>query len=332
MKIGIDPLRQDKYSMSQKLLDPKILHIIYSLKCNIKCRHCHNDSGAAKKEMLDIDKIIKLIQSAAGTSIERVVLLGGEIFLFPDIIESVIKESHRNNLAVTLVSNGFWGKSIDAVNSVISLLRLAEWDPSNDNMICSIGDYHQEWLPLDSVKTAVTEYYSAFKQPIRLQVECVTTTIEEYKILFSDIDAASFRFSSVISGVNLYRFGRDEPIKIDENDIRDYKEITGCDKMSRIMVAATGQIFPCCGFNDNNPGLSFDNLNYSTDGVNQLIKRANDSPMVKLLMNNELREVYSVLVSTHPDLPTKFAHRCEMCEIVCDQKYRREVRNAFPNI
>ena len=318
--------------MSQKLFDPKILHIVYSLKCNLKCSHCHNDSGAAKKEMLDIDKIINLIQSALGTGIERVFLLGGEIFLFPNIIESMIKESHRNNLAVTLVTNGFWGKSIEAANGTISLLRQAEWDPKKDYIVCSIGDYHQEWLPLDSVKTAIIEYYSAFKQPIVLQVECVTTTIEEYKILFSDIDPASYRFGLVVPGVNLYRFGRDDPLKIDENDIRDYKEITGCNIISRLMVAATGQIFPCCGFNDNNPGLSFDNLNYSSDGVNQLIKRANDSPMVKLLMNNKLREVYSALLSTHPDLPTKFAHRCEMCEIICDQKYRRELRNAFPNI
>ena len=312
-----------------KIFHPTILHIIYSWRCNLKCRHCHNDSGADKTDKLETENLIALLPSAAAAGITHVALLGGEIFLYPEVIEEMIKESHRNNLSVGIVSNGYWGKSIESARSTINLLKRSGWDPKIDSLLCSVGDYHQEWLPISSVKTAITEYYSAFNYPVKLQVESVTTDLDTFRTFFADIEPASFLIVRELD--SLYRFGREEPLEVSADKMKFYKDIRGCGYFEWLEIIPTGSLFPCPGFNDNNPTLSFGNLNTMTDAT-EMIKKANESFIIKLLMNTELRTIYSTILSTHPELPKFFSHRCEICEIICNEKYRDELITAFPNI
>ena len=244
----------------------------------------------------------------------------------------MINAIHDNNMKVAIVSNGFWGKSIESAKSVIDLLTRAKWNPTKDILVCSTGDYHREWLPLSSIKTAITEYYSAFKYPIRLRVECITTPMASFKTLLSDVNPVSFFIIQSESTKHMYRFGREEPLVVDKNNMTFYQNIQNCKELTRLMVAPTGLVFPCCGFNDKNPGLSFINLNDTTDDANEMIKKANDSFIIKLLLNNEMQKVYSILLSNHPELPTHFAQTCELCEIICNEKYRAELIKEFPNL
>ena len=314
-----------------KKFHPDVLHIIYSLKCNLRCRHCHNDSSGEQTKTIDINDIVNIISSAKNTSIERVVLLGGEIFLYPDIVRTIIKHTHANDMRISIVTNGFWGKSIDSVTRILDLLVESDWNPETDKIVCSAGDYHQEWMPLESIKTVITKYYTKFKKPVNIQVECITTTLEDFKKELSSIPHDKFEITKVFHGTNLYRYGREQSLVVDNSKLKSYKSIPGCTMIDRLMIEPNGAVFPCHGFNDHNPGLSFGRIDSFTSAAN-MIQKANESFIIKLLSNTELREVYSVILSNHPYLPDKFATICEMCEIVCDNRYRKELEDAYPEL
>jgi MoaA/NifB/PqqE/SkfB family radical SAM enzyme len=63
---------------------PHEIQIRVSLRCNIFCRHCYNDSGPTKKLSLNLSNLNPLLNAAKANGVWRVSLTGGEIFLFPD--------------------------------------------------------------------------------------------------------------------------------------------------------------------------------------------------------------------------------------------------------
>ena len=91
--------------------DPELYVIAVSNKCNIKCRHCHNDSDAAKTMSISNEEITASLDKIRSSTVKRLVATGGEIFLFPEQLKHVIKEARKRDLAVNLNTNGYWGKS-----------------------------------------------------------------------------------------------------------------------------------------------------------------------------------------------------------------------------
>lgn len=93
---------------------PQILEVDLTNNCNLNCVGCwcHSDllgdkkfSGKKKRQMLDYELMIKLIDEAASMGVERFQLAGaGEPFIHPKIME-IIERIKSHGMKVTIITN-----------------------------------------------------------------------------------------------------------------------------------------------------------------------------------------------------------------------------------
>lgn len=94
----------------ENLDKPHIITIDITNKCNLKCKHCLNESGdnskhnfsnkLSRNQLLDIaDDIIKIMP-------KQCCICGGEPLLRQDVLFDLIKKLSNNNILVNMVSNG----------------------------------------------------------------------------------------------------------------------------------------------------------------------------------------------------------------------------------
>lgn len=96
-----------KYILLHKIFRKKIpLNIMWRLtnKCNSNCSYCHIIKR--KQNELSTKEIFNLIDQMKQLGTQRIGLVGGECFLRKDF-EKIINYIKKNNIFVTLVSNGF---------------------------------------------------------------------------------------------------------------------------------------------------------------------------------------------------------------------------------
>lgn len=299
---------------------PQSLELAISNKCNIMCRHCHSDSDAQKTLLLEDTEFDLLVTSAKESGVKFASLIGGEIFLFPDRISTLIKKLHENGLWVCIYSNGFWGKSKAAAENAINMLVEAGWKAGSDKLFISTGKFHQEWLPTTTIKTAITAYYAKFKSPVYIDLSDVPNNNALAVLLtkFSNLPPLSFTVAKVRTVY--YRFGRDTPLTEDESGVaRHWSTFGKCDIVNRISLHADGSVYPCCGYNYNSPGLAITKITPTMTAAD-VIDAANSSPVITNLMNKSLSEMYAPLKEGDPSLPDKVTSICEICEIVCNSK------------
>lgn len=87
--------------------------------CNLKCKHCFNESGKAQGKLLSHSEIIRLIEEAQESmDIEEVQMTGGEPTQRPDIF-SIIRELQQKGLKILLQTNGIFESTI--LNEILKL-------------------------------------------------------------------------------------------------------------------------------------------------------------------------------------------------------------------
>lgn len=80
--------------------------------CNLRCRHCFNESGKTPGRVLSYSQIMRLVDEAIETvKIDDVQLTGGEPTLRPDIFR-IIESLQQRGLGVLLQTNGVFEKEI----------------------------------------------------------------------------------------------------------------------------------------------------------------------------------------------------------------------------
>lgn len=123
------------------------LMLVYTYKCNAKCSHCIVSSSIDREEKLD-KKIAKVILEQARKSGKTLVsLTGGEVFLFYDELEEIIKHAHTLDYYVTVNTNGFWAKNYEVAFDMLQELKrlgLSEICPSADA-------FHSPFVPTEYI-------------------------------------------------------------------------------------------------------------------------------------------------------------------------------------
>ena len=130
----------------------KGLTFIMSDKCNITCDFCGPDCGPGYKIHLDFEFMRKLFdEQHRSIGVSHVVFTGGEPTLFIKDVLKMIEHVSRHNLPTRIVTNAYWGKSKALANRFVSRLKRAGLSEFN----FSVDDFHEEYIPLSSIKTAV---------------------------------------------------------------------------------------------------------------------------------------------------------------------------------
>ncbi len=86
-----------------KKVNVKQCYIELTSKCNLRCRHCYNDSGVKVNE-LSFERIKMLVDELERLDNQSIILSGGEPLLYPQIKELLLLLSSKK-ISVTLVTN-----------------------------------------------------------------------------------------------------------------------------------------------------------------------------------------------------------------------------------
>lgn len=73
--------------------------------CNLRCKHCYNNSSSEGKKVLSYDQIIKAVDKIRNYQIKTIILSGGEALLHTDIWD-IVKYLKSRDMKVLLLSNG----------------------------------------------------------------------------------------------------------------------------------------------------------------------------------------------------------------------------------
>jgi radical SAM protein with 4Fe4S-binding SPASM domain len=101
----------------KRLSAPLDVQIELTEKCNQKCFHCYNywrySEEIGKNELNEQDFLL-VVKKLAATGINSVTLTGGEPFLRPNLLFSILEYCKKNNIKVSINSNATLIKDSDA--------------------------------------------------------------------------------------------------------------------------------------------------------------------------------------------------------------------------
>lgn len=86
----------------------KSASIDLTYKCNLRCRHCYNNSGERLGEEMSSEDVMQIAKELSALEVESICICGGEPLLRIDDVLSITRyiKSHTTSSAVSMVSNG----------------------------------------------------------------------------------------------------------------------------------------------------------------------------------------------------------------------------------
>lgn len=105
----------------------KAAYIELSSACNLKCKHCYNNSGNSGINLIDQTSLIRVIDELAKLDCEKIALSGGEPLAYKNIIEIIKYISKSTNMRVSIVTNAtlITEDFINQVSQIINCKRLS---------------------------------------------------------------------------------------------------------------------------------------------------------------------------------------------------------------
>lgn len=121
-------------------------------KCNASCNMCCFSCTPKGKALLDKEMIKNYIRQAAEIeTVKTISFSGGEAILYYEQLKECMEYAKGFGLRTTLVTNGFWAKNYEKGYEMIKGLV----DAGMTDMSISVDKYHQEFVPIESVKNAI---------------------------------------------------------------------------------------------------------------------------------------------------------------------------------
>ena len=116
------------------------IHFHTNYTCNLSCKHCYNESGFGKADIMPVEKGIQFIEQLCGAYEAEIHLEGGEIFLYPEFLCEMDRLSQDILGRITITTNGticIKDEKIMRVLSRIEALRISV-EGSTDNQQMSL--------------------------------------------------------------------------------------------------------------------------------------------------------------------------------------------------
>ncbi|MEM3696319.1 MAG: radical SAM protein [Candidatus Bathyarchaeia archaeon] len=120
--------------------------------CNANCLHCAFFCGPEIKGCMNFKEAKKYVTDAKALNTEIICITGGEPMLYPVLVKRIIAEcSHLSFPQIWLFTNGFWAHNKSKANATVQELK----NVGLTKMFFSVDFFHQEYVPIKSVKNAV---------------------------------------------------------------------------------------------------------------------------------------------------------------------------------
>ncbi len=129
----------------------RTLHLVYSFACNLTCAHCLYRCGPGDRGVMGLERAKDVIDQAAEAGVRRIAFLGGEPFLHPEALRTLIRHAGRNGLVTAAVTNGSW-----ASTPARAAERLGDMAAAGLGAVTLSTDrFHLPGVPLRRIENAV---------------------------------------------------------------------------------------------------------------------------------------------------------------------------------
>ncbi len=127
----------------------KAIGVQLTNKCNLMCKHCGANSSPSGEYGPSIDWIFGLIKAIANdTSIDTIMVTGGEPFLRYNDLLLLTKKCSEYALKTEVVSNGFWGYNFELSKRYVHEMTEA----GLFQITLSVDRIHQEYIEEKSIE------------------------------------------------------------------------------------------------------------------------------------------------------------------------------------
>ena len=181
-------------------MGPQIVAFNITSRCNLRCRHCYNDSGSGRQRDLPAEALLGIAEEIRDLQPRQVCLCGGEPLLCPALFE-IIACLRPHTEGLSLVSNGWcidWEMAeklvacgIDSIQ--ISLDGASPWQ--HDSLRGIAGAFHRAVRAITYLKKAGLPQVLTSLIPNRMNVRCV----EDYFGLCGVLGVDRIRFMPLLA-------------------------------------------------------------------------------------------------------------------------------------
>jgi len=259
------------------------LALFLTYKCNAKCRHCFFNSGTERNEVMNLEMGLRIIDEAVNLGAEWASFTGGEPFLELKLLTEMVKYSSERGLKTEAVSNCYWASTPKEALRKLKSLKGKGLVVLN----ISLDDFHQEYVPIDYVRTA----YNVAKS-LGLKIIIMTTTKKNSRItshtvpnLLNDEKIQNLKGKKILRPNALLIETQAIPIGRGKNlsDL-EYSLITEvkCGEVLRdIGISPIGDVYPCCGALASR--LNIGNVN--DQDLESILKSASENKLLNAIRN-----------------------------------------------
>lgn len=292
--------------------------------CNLACSHC--TTGIPKSKAVLSEKLaIKFLEQCASIGVERVGFTGGEPFLAPGFLLSVVKAAVEQGLLFDrIMTNGVWWLGTRILKDTLTALADAGYDGS----ICvSVDAFHTRPRDLKRVAHFVRTAVNIWRRPDIVSFACVTGGRDEETVLL--LRSFAKRFSAKVAkspAGRPYIKSGSVFIKIDTIELvpapngsgskdpwkgRWFKEDHCKGPGNVFLVMPDGGVKPCCGYASDDKALTIGNIR--RDSARDILNRFRRNRFASTVFDSGLSEIRKRLEASGAKFPGKTSNHCYFC-------------------
>lgn len=140
---------------NQYLKNLNKIEFVVTYACTGRCKHCSEGDHAFCGEHIDPQVAYDAVKTVVSAyDIKTVMTFGGEPLLYPDAVCSIMTAAKELGVAKRqVITNGYFSTNIDKIRSVAEQLAAC----GVNDLLLSVDAFHQETIPLDTVKIFAAE-------------------------------------------------------------------------------------------------------------------------------------------------------------------------------
>jgi len=136
--------------------------------CNSSCSHCQlgeEEKGRMFPSHVDREKAVEIVRKVGQAYAPKSIMtFGGEPLLYPEIVCAIHGEAKKVVIPVRdVITNGFWSTRAERIQEIAQNLAKS----GVNEVSISVDCFHQEFIPLKTVKKAATSLIEAGIERLR---------------------------------------------------------------------------------------------------------------------------------------------------------------------
>jgi len=253
--------------------------------CNAKCKICCASSPQQKGSKLDLELILKSIDSLKDLGIKVIGLAGGEPFLYIDDMLAITSFASKLGFKITVTTNALWCKSYEYALDV--LLQLKE--NGLDYCVISTDAFHEEFVPVQNVRTLIRACKATGVQP-QIQTVSTKSSFEHTDRIVSELGEDKVDVQVLYGALQPAGMAR-HSIHLDEYFTHKLNSLV-CPFPSTLFIASDGRAKPCCA-----PGctdIPFDFGNVHEDSISDIIQNIQNNKLMRMITSGGFHKLLEI--------------------------------------